>query len=148
MRSESLLRSLSIVLSFCFIALSAFAGMNIQTDCLINSGPCIGETGYEGTKVIFDITPKPVSTMKELVFHVTLTDKEGPVTDASVSVDLTMPGMFMGTNRPELTHSGDGTYEGKGVIPACPHGGRTWRAEVTITRQEKTSSVNFTFGVD
>jgi hypothetical protein len=122
--------------------------MDVQTDCLINAGPCTGGIRYQGTKVIFDITPKPVSTMKELVFHVTLTDKEVPVTDALVSVDLTMPGMFMGTNRPELVHSGNGVYEGKGVIPVCPHGGKIWRAEVRITRPGKTSSVSFTFGVD
>ena len=123
-------------------------GMNIQTDCLINSGPCVREIEHDGIKVVFDIAPKPVSPMKELVFKVILSDRKGPVTDASVLVDLTMPGMFMGTNRSGLIHTEGGKYEGRGIIQACPHGGRTWMAEVRITRQEKTESVSFTFGVE
>lgn len=131
-----------------FIVHSACAGMNVQRDCEISAGPCIKETGHDGLRVVFDIKPKPVSPMKDLVFSVTLSDKAGPVTDASVIVDLTMPGMYMGTNRPELIHKENGKYEGRGVIQACPHGGKTWKAEVGITRQGKTASVDFTFGVE
>ncbi len=98
--------------------------------------------------VVFDIKPKPVSPMKELVFSVTVTEKGSPVTDASVIVDLTMPGMYMGTNRPALIHTANGKYEGRGIIQACPHGGKTWRAEVKITRHNRTYSESFTFEVE
>jgi len=147
-KSKLLLVAVYLSLTYCFIIHSAYAGMNIQKDCLISAGPCIKEIEHDGLRVIFDINPKPVSPMKDLVFQVTLTDKAGPVTDAAVIVDLTMPGMFMGTNRPVLVHKENGTYEGKGVIQTCPHGGKTWRAEVSITRQGKTASVNFAFGVE
>lgn len=136
-----------LAVSFCFAAPNAYTGTNNQTDCPINSGPCVRAIEHEGVRVVFDINPKPVSPMKELVFTVTLTDSKGPVADASVSVDLTMPGMFMGINRPDLTHTGGGEYEGRGVIQACPHGGKIWRAEVMITRQGRTASESFTFGV-
>lgn len=135
-------------MSCCFVVHSAYAGMNVQRDCKISAGPCFKEIEHDGIRVIFDINPKPVSPMKDLVFNVTLTDGKGPVTDASVIVDLTMPGMFMGTNRPVLVHREKGKYEGRGVIQTCPHGGKTWRAEVSITRQGKTASVDFTFGVE
>ncbi|RJR20260.1 MAG: hypothetical protein C4581_03510 [Nitrospiraceae bacterium] len=132
----------------CFIVDSIFAAMNVQRDCQISAGPCIKEAEHEGLRVVFDIIPKPVSPMRTIVFSVTMTDKNGPVTDASVHVDLTMPGMFMGTNRPALLHKENGRYEGMGVIQTCPHGGKTWRADVGILRQGKTASVGFTFGVE
>lgn len=124
------------------------SGMDKETACLINSGPCISTIEHEGMDVTFEINPKPVVPMKGLIFNVTLKDREGPVTDASVTVDLTMPGMFMGINRAALIHTGDGNYEGQGIIQTCPHGGRTWRADIWITRQDKTASVGFIFGVD
>ncbi|MBI5665581.1 MAG: FixH family protein [Nitrospirae bacterium] len=98
--------------------------------------------------VVFDINPKPVYPMNELVFSVTVTENGSPVTDASVNVDLTMPGMFMGINRPVLKHIKDGRYEGQGILPKCPHGGKKWMAEVTITRHNRTSSVSYPFEVE
>jgi len=134
-----------IFVSLCFIAHHAYAGMN--GECLIQTGPCSARIEQSGVKVDLDISPKPVSPMKELVFSVSLSDGNGPVTDATVLVDLTMPGMTMGINRPALVHSGDGKYVGKGVLPECMHGGRVWRAEVRIAQGEKTSSAAFTFEV-
>lgn len=125
----------------------AYAGINMQKDCLINTGACIKDIEREGIKVLFDIHPKPVSPMRELIYTVTLADKGRPVTDASVTVDLTMPGMFMGINRPVLAHTVNGTYEGKGVIQPCPHGGKTWMAEVRIMQLNRTVSAGFTFEV-
>lgn len=122
--------------------------MNDQVNCLISAGPCVREIAHDGLTVVFAIDPKPVSAMKDLAFTVNLSDGKGPVTDASVVVDLTMPGMFMGVNRPGLVHTGHGKYEGNGVIQACPHGGRIWMADVRITCQGKTASVRFTFGVE
>ena len=148
MKNKRVLTALWIILSCCIIVQLVYAGMNIEKHCLINSGPCIKEIDHDGIKVVFDIHPKPVSPMKELVFNVTLTDKGNPVTDASVIVDLTMPGMFMGINRPALMHTGSGKYEGRGVIQACPHGGKIWNAEVRIMRQEETATANFIFEVE
>lgn len=122
--------------------------MTSKTDCLINEGPCSREIEEEGMTVVFDIQPKPVSPMKDLVFMVTLKEEGVPVEDVSVAVDLTMPGMFMGINRPVLVHTVNGIYKGKGIIQACPHGGKIWMAEVKITRQGKTASVDFTFRVE
>ena len=131
-----------------FVNKGGMALINDKADCMINSGTCIREIEQEGIKVSFDIYPKPVSPMKDLVFSVTVTEKGSPVTDALVIVDLTMPGMFMGTNRPSLIQTADGKYEGKGIIQACSHGGKTWRAEVKITRHNKTYFKSFIFEVE
>jgi hypothetical protein len=148
MKSKFILSALAFMLSTCFIAHPVYAGMNVTADCMIKSGACVREIEQEKIKVTFDINPKPVSPMKELIFSVTLAEKGSPVTDASVIVELTMPGMYMGINSPALVHTADGRYEGKGVIQACPHGGKIWMAEVKLTRHNKTVSVSFIFEVE
>ena len=55
-----------------------------------------------------------------------------------------MPGMKMGPNRVELKNTGNGAYEGRGVIVRCPSGRRTWFAHVTIPG---TGEVKFIFDV-
>jgi len=86
--------------------------------------------------------------MSELAFSIALTRGNKPVTDASsVLLDLSMPGMFMGNNRPILKKVNDGRYEGSGVIIRCLSGKKTWQAEVAVTRANKTSVVDFLFEV-
>lgn len=142
------LPALFFILSACVITDPVHAGVNVKADCMIRSEACVRVIEQEGIKVIFDINPKPVYPMKELLFIVTMTEKGRPVTDASVIVDLTMPGMFMGINSPALIHTANGRYEGKGIIQTCPHGGKTWMAEVKITRHNKTTSVSYIFEVE
>ncbi|MEW6601964.1 MAG: hypothetical protein AB1499_13405, partial [Nitrospirota bacterium] len=77
MRNKSLLTALMTVLCFFLVAQIARGGMNVRKDCLINQGPCVKEIAIEGIKVVFDINPKPVSPMKDIVFEVTLTDRSG-----------------------------------------------------------------------
>lgn len=120
----------------------------VRIGCNINAGPCAKTTEPGNIQVIFDINPKPVKPMKELFFRVDLKEGEKSVTDAAVNLDLTMPGMFMGINRPVLKHIKDGRYEGQGILPKCPHGGKTWKTEVTIMRHNKTSSESFIFEVE
>jgi len=123
------------------------AASGTKTDCDINTGPCAKTIELDNLKVILDINPKPVNPMADLLFNVTLKEGEKPVTDAAVSIDLTMPGMFMGINRPALKHVKDGSYEGKGVIPVCPHGGKRWKADVTVERNGKAATVSYIFEV-
>jgi hypothetical protein len=117
-----------------------------STSCDIQRGPCFKATG-EGMTIEFDIQPKPVSAMSELTFIVNLSRGGSPVTDASAALDLSMPGMFMGKNRPVLKQVYDGRYEGKGIITRCPSGGKTWQAEVTVERAGKTAVASFVFEV-
>jgi uncharacterized GH25 family protein len=119
-----------------------------EIDCLPENGPCVKTIHDRDIRVTLDINPKPVKTMTDLVFTVDIRESGKPVTNADVMLDLTMPGMFMGMNRPQMKHKKDGVYEGKGVIPVCPHGGTVWKAEVTVKLDNKSETVNYVFEVN
>ncbi len=114
-------------------------------DCRINEGPCTKTKGTISTQ--FDIVPKPIVPMREKTFSVTLREEGKPVSDASVVIGLTMPGMYMGSNKIRLVHLQNGIYEGKGVIIRCPSGKKVWKAAVSIQRQGKTRTLDFIFEV-
>jgi cytochrome c5 len=119
-----------------------------KTDCDIQSGPCINTVGEENLRVLFNVIPRPVTSMSELLFSITL-EKEGvPVQDAEVELELTMPGMYMGENWPVLSQNGKGRYEGKGILPRCPKGDKTWKGEVKITRNDMTETASYVFEIE
>jgi hypothetical protein len=134
---------LAEIVSIC--VLDASAAEN-RTTCDIQRGSCLIETG-DGMTIEFDIQPKPVAAMSDLTFIVNLSRGGLPVTEASIALDLSMPGMFMGKNRPVLKQVYDGRYEGKGIITRCPSGSKTWQAEVTVEHAGKTAVANFVFEV-
>lgn len=108
-------------------------------DCLIDLGPC--SSAVAGRQVIFDISPRPVRTMKELTFTLRAI---GGAAAPTLLLDLSMPGMYMGRNEVILKKTPEGAYRGKGIIPRCPSGKRLWRAAVTIPGAGK---VSYTFNV-
>ena len=95
-------------------------------DCRIDAGPCVQTSG--ALSVGFDVSPKPLKAMRELTFIVTVEEKGKPVTNASLLINLSMPGMYMGKNIVRLAHRVDGIYEGTGVIVRCPSGEKIWQA--------------------
>jgi YtkA-like len=121
------------------------ASQNTQPDCRIDTGACVRTSG--ALSVVLDIAPKPVQSMHELTFTVTVTEKDNPIRDASVIISLSMPGMFMGENVVRLKHRVEGVYEGKGVIVRCPSGKKIWQASVIIKRGEKKTVVNYVLEV-
>jgi hypothetical protein len=98
-----------------------------------------------GLVVQFEIQPRPIAAMKDLVFTVTLSRAGKPVVGAEVTVDLTMPAMFMGKNSPALAYRGGGIYEGKGVLPRCMSGDKRWQAELVVREGGVTRTVAFPF---
>jgi hypothetical protein len=133
-----------------FLAGSVFAdaaAAGKKTGCDIQRGPCVRETD-DGTSVEFDIHPKPVTSMSGLTFSVRLFRNGSPLSDvSSVVLDLSMPGMYMGKNRPVLKKTDNGRYEGKGVITRCMSGSKTWHAEISVERKKMISVVVFEFEV-
>lgn len=119
---------------------------NAEIDCDIHAGHCLKI--IENISVIFDCNPKPVKSMSEILFSVTLKEEDKPIRNAQVEINLTMPGMFMGENRILLVHKENGRYEGKGVIVRCPSGKRIWNADVIIGRpSKKTVHTSYVFDV-
>jgi hypothetical protein len=47
-----------------------------------------------------------------------------------ITIDLGMPGMFMGNNVVTLRRQASGLYRGTGIIPRCLSGRRLWKAAV------------------
>ncbi len=117
-----------------------------RIDCVIQQGPCIKEAG-QGMRILFDIQPRPVKALSDLVFSVTLTRSGKSVTDAAVLLNLSMPGMYMGRNQPVLKHVQDGRYEGKGIITRCMSGRKTWKADISIRQQAVAERASFVFEV-
>jgi len=101
----------------------------------------------KGMQVVLDITPRPVTAMKDLEFVVTLNVGGKPVSGATLLLDLSMPGMFMGNNQPKLTEEQGGRYRGRGVIPRCPTGLKIWKALVAIARDGQVEKVVYQFEV-
>ena len=143
MRNTHTVKILLWLITALTLPLSSIAASAVPCD--IQHGPCTSEA--QGMTITFDIRPKPVKTMSELRFMVTIKKSKIPVTDASVALDLSMPGMYMGKNRPVLKHLGLGTYQGTGIITRCASGQRTWQAKITLGRGDPATIALFQFEV-
>jgi hypothetical protein len=90
------------------------------------------------------LSPYPPSAGQPATFDVKLTDVNGKaIDDASISLDLTMPSMWMPPNQLTMEFVTGGKYTATGQFSM--HGG--WRIEVIITRGDKTQSVFFDVGM-
>ncbi len=126
--------------------LTAAAAEEHGINCDIQQGPCITATD-DGTKIKFEILPRPVTAMSDLTFIVSLSKNGKPVHDATVLLEFTMPGMYMGKNQVALKRGKNGRYEGHGTITRCMSGHKTWKAKVTATDAGKSVAADFIFEV-
>ena len=94
--------------------------------------------------VSLSLNPYPPSAGQPSQFDVTLTDLSGnPINDTSISLNLTMPSMWMPPNQPDMQFVSDGKYNT--TAPFTMRGG--WRIEVIITRGDQKQSVFFDVGL-
>ena len=99
----------------------------VTVNCDVQNTACRQE--ISGTEVTFEISPKPVKAMTDLIFRITLTGRQPK---SLPYIDLGMPGMKMGPNQVSLQAMGAGAYEGSGIIVRCPSGKRIWKAAVAL----------------
>ena len=86
------------------------------------------------------LKPYPPSMTKSSDFEVILTDGNGQtISEATISLDLTMPGMYMPPNQLTLQSDGEGKYHATGRFTMRG----PWRIEVIMTIAGKTQSVFF-----
>jgi hypothetical protein len=98
----------------------------------------IQESG--GRLVSLVLNPYPPTMAETSDFEVRLTEANGqPIPDATIRLDLTMPGMYMPPNKLELEPSGQGRYLATGRFTMRG----PWRLEAIITVDGKTQSVFF-----
>jgi len=89
------------------------------------------------------MTPPPAA-FSTTMFDITITDERGAaVSDAKVSLDLTMPSMWMPQNKPQAQSLGNGKYQAVGRFTM--RGG--WRIEIIIERGGQKSSTYFDLGL-
>ena len=104
----------------------------------VSENPAIQESG--GLLVSLGLDPYPPSVTKSSDFEVILTDTAGkPVSDATISLDLTMPGMYMPPNQLNMQSSGEGKYHATGRFTMRG----PWRIEAIISTGGKSQSVFF-----
>ena len=93
-----------------------------------------------GLIISLALDPYPPVVAKPNKFEITLTDGTGQaINGATVSLDLTMPGMYMPPNSLNLKSSGDGKYSATGLFTMRG----PWRMEAILTIGGKTQSVFF-----
>ena len=86
------------------------------------------------------LNPYPPTGFNPADFKVSLTDANGQaINDATVSLDLTMPTMWMPSNQLTLTSTSNGKYFASGQFTMRG----PWRIEVIITRGGQTQSAFF-----
>jgi hypothetical protein len=90
------------------------------------------------------LSPYPPVGFKDAKFDVTLKDdKDQAISDASVTLDLTMPAMRMPDNQVEAKYTDNGLYQGKGMFTMRG----LWRIEVIIQRGGEKQSAFFDVGL-
>jgi len=119
---------------------SAYAAICPAAECDFSRGTCTATSG--NAAVTLDITPKPVRSMRELFFTVTV---KGARIQAPLLLVLSMPGMYMGRNEVVLKQVQDGSFTGRGIIPRCPTGKNLWQADIAIPGG---GSASYRFHVD
>ena len=93
-----------------------------------------------GLKVSLALSPYPPAGFQTSNFEVTLTDENNQaITDATVNLDLTMPGMYMPPNALTAQHAGQGVYRGSGRFTMRG----LWRIEISLQRGDQKVSAFF-----
>lgn len=140
LRSESLFFPLIGLLGFVIlVAPNPALAADTLINCDAHKGVCSQSSG--DLTVSLEITPRPVTAMQDLVFKVSI---EGATPAQPPHIDLGMPAMKMGPNKVALKSTGNGNYEGHGVIVRCKSGKRTWFANVIVP---EAGEVKFVFDV-
>jgi hypothetical protein len=94
--------------------------------------------------VFLNIDPYPPTGGGPSTFTVKLTDASGqPVSDATLSLDLTMPEMWMPPNQVNLAAGEAGSYQASGYFTMRG----LWRIEVILLRDGQKQSVFFEVGL-
>jgi hypothetical protein len=123
------------------------AQIPIQADVISVTGELpIGTAVQKSGDMIVSLVlnPYPPRAGQPSEFDITLTDIKGKAIDnATITLDLTMPSMWMPPNQPAMEFVSNGKY--RTMAPFTMRGG--WRIEVIITRGADKQSVFFDVGL-
>jgi hypothetical protein len=105
----------------------ALALAPLNPDCRLREGPCTA-TFAEGGTVTLAIEPQGIPVLAPLTIGVDLAGLQA----LGVELDFAGVDMNMGYNRVALEPTGDGRYQGKGMLPVCVRDRMTWEAKVLV----------------
>lgn len=91
------------------------------------------------------MSPAPAPVMKPVRLSVAVSDAGGrPVAGRTVFFDLSMPGMSMAPNRPQVSEVGDGVYEATTLLSMAGE----WRLTVEVDGPGRPLKLSFPFAAD
>ena len=110
-----------------------------------NARPANTATQKAGNlSVTLALNPYPPVSFQQTTFDITLTDEKGnAVSDAKVSLDLTMPSMWMPSNKPQAQSLGLGKYQATGRFTMRGD----WQIAVIIERGSDKQNAYFKLGL-
>lgn len=109
-----------------------------------SSKPANAKTARAGNLEVTLVMTPPPAAFSATTFDITVSDEKGAaVSDAQVSLDLTMPSMWMPTNKPQAQSLGNGRYQATGRFTM--RGG--WRIAVIVDRAGQKQTAYFDIGL-
>ncbi len=94
--------------------------------------------------VTLALTPYPPVSFQTTTFDITITDERGnAISDAQVSLDLTMPSMWMPSNKPQAQSLGAGRYQAAGRFTMRG----AWQIAVIVQRGAEKQTAYFRVGL-
>ena len=134
---------------FVLVGLLAFVGIALILFGMLPGGASPSTSAKALTakagnlNVTLAMNPAPAA-FSATTFDITITDEKGvAVSDANVSLDLTMPSMYMPANRPVAQSLGGGKYRATGRFTM--RGG--WQIAVIINRGGQSQTAIFQLGL-
>lgn len=128
------------VAALCAASLALFGcGAGPQQDGIVREGAVGGVTAR------LRMSPEPAPVMKPVRLSVALSDEDGrPVAGRTVSFDLSMPGMTMAPNLPQVSEMGDGVYEATTLLSMAGE----WQLTVEVDAPGRPLKLSFPFATD
>jgi hypothetical protein len=94
--------------------------------------------------VTLALAPYPPVSFQTTTFDITITDQNGnAISDAQVGLDLTMPSMWMPSNKPQAQSLGDGRYRATGRFTMRG----AWQIAVIVQRGAEKQTAYFQLGL-
>ncbi len=115
----------------------------VLASCTLGPPPAAPLQATRGSGAItasLTVVPAPPAPMQDALLELRLFDsQEQPLSGANVSLDLTMPGMQMPVNRPQVVESSRGVYQAKTLFTMAGK----WQIRVDVRYAGQNETLNF-----
>jgi hypothetical protein len=124
------------VLGLLFLALLLTVGCGAPD----GTAPPAAVPNMTGSSAALWIDPNPPTPMHPVTLELTLRDAQGrSMSGASVQLDLTMPGMQMPLNQPQVAEIGNGVYRARALLTMAGE----WQVRAAVTHAGEREEFTF-----